>query len=125
MFVKAATGVGNALRLESSSGSTIAITTLTSKESEGCFKGQVWGCSRVIVSSGDLVFDEGGVSLYVLGDTPVDCWVFPRLERGIAVFPPGCQVETCERYTRLIWNPPAWEARLKSEDRGDGRAIAS
>ena len=72
-------------------GRRVRFTTLTRAQAEQAWRGPVWGAQRLLVSTADLFFKDGGLELRPIGTEAVTLTVFPAV--GLALQVPGGSLE--------------------------------
>ncbi|MBN1310975.1 MAG: beta-galactosidase [Anaerolineae bacterium] len=77
-------GQGHSLDVETASGQQVKITTLTRREAEHTWKGTAWDAERVIVSTADLLFTNGGIALYSTRAPEMSMTIWPPLDEAVA-----------------------------------------
>jgi beta-galactosidase len=76
-------GVESLITLQSHKGRTVHIVTLTRKQAENCWKVDIWGRERIVISEADLIFAEERMHLCFMNTRTISFSLFPDVEAGL------------------------------------------
>lgn len=82
-------GLSGSFTFTGAGGRQVRFTTLTRLQAENAWRGPAWGAERLVVSSADLFFKDGGLELRSIGVEKAALNIFPAVDQALQV-PRGC-----------------------------------
>jgi beta-galactosidase len=73
-------GLESIITIESQDGSTIKIVTLTRQQAENCWKTELWGQERLVISDGDVTFPDDALQICAVETEHLSFALFPNVD---------------------------------------------
>ena len=73
-------GLESIITIESQDGRTIKIVTLTRQQAENCWKAELWGQERLVISAGEVTFPDGALQICAVETEYLSFSLFPNVD---------------------------------------------